>query len=331
MKKAEFIRRELGRLPIVDFSNPEQARILCPFHNDSNPSLDIRLVKKTKVKDAKTYHIGVGTFNCWSCKEHGPWNKLAGKLSLNTWDEKDEEKYADYPDNPFGELARDLDGIAEVGKEYVKPKTDGPWEGPWRGLSGQFLRDMGAESLWDKEHGEYRVYLPIRDAFGELVGHVAARADNSNIPDKKKYMNSKGFNGSGLWFGLDSLVKPTVVVIVEGPYDMLRFRKEGIPSIANLGIQLKVDVAATVSDEKIMQILAVGCTRVIFAFDADDAGRSAVPGFTASFQKWGFETFDLNMSRYLKSGQEKMDPGDCPQEVIEDLKQFIATQNASRK
>lgn len=329
MKKSEFIRKQLARLTVVDFTRSDQAKIHCPFHNDTNPSLDVVLQKQTKVRKGETIHIGVGTFNCWSCKEHGPWNKLAKKLNLDVWDEKKEEEYADAPDNQFSELARDLEGMANAGQEYVKPKTDGPWEGPWRGLSGGFLRSMGAESLWDKEYGEYRVYLPIRDAFGVLVGHVAARGENSQIPNKKKYLNSKGFDGKSYWFGLDTLKAPKVVVIVEGPFDMLRFRFEGIPAVANLGIALNKDITATVSEEKITQLLAIGCTKVVFAFDADDAGRSAVPGFTASFQKWGFETFDLNLTRYLKPGQETMDPGDCPGEVLEDLKAFVARLEAA--
>lgn len=320
MTKADFVRNQLSELAVVDFSNPKQARILCPFHADSNPSLDVSLVRQIK-KNNKG--VAVGGFNCWSCKEHGPWNKLARKLNLQEWDEKKEEEYEDYPANHFGNLARDLDNMAEAEKEYTPPASDGPWQGPWRGLPGSFLRSVGCESYWDKIAGEYRPLFPISDAFGKRVGHVLARGDGSQIPDKQKYLNSAGFSGSSYWFGLNLEDQPKVLVIVEGPYDMLRFRHLGIPTIANLGVQLRVDQEATVSDEKISQIIAKGCSKVVLAMDADEAGRHATVGFTMSLQKWGIKVFDLNLTRYLKPGQDKMDPGDCPDEVITDLKRFI--------
>ena len=325
MTKAEFIRKQLGSLAHVDFSNPKQARILCPFHPDTKPSCDVALQRIQKKRQDKIVNIGVGTFNCWSCKEHGPWNKLALQLNLEQWDEKKEEEYEDYPNNDFGELARDLAGMERATAEYVAPKSDGPWEGPWRGIPGSFLRSLGAQSLWDHDAGEYRILLPISDAFGKRIGHVAARGDNSKIPDNKKYLNSKGFNGVNYWYGLNFEVQPKVLVIVEGPFDMIRFRFHGIPAIANLGVQLRNDesIEQTVSDEKISQIISSGCTKVVLAFDADEAGRAAVPGFTKCFQKWGIEVFNLNMSRYLLDPAGKMDPGNCPMEVIDDLLAFV--------
>jgi len=326
MKKADLIRRELAKLSPVDFSDPDQAKILCPFHNDSNPSLDVVLQRRVK-RGGKI--IGVGTYSCWSCKAHGPWNKLADKLGLEKWTDERAEEYADQPDNAFWVLSRDLEQMQDADQEYVKPITDGPWEGGWRGLSGTFLRSMGAESLWDDYAGEYRLFLPIKDAFGKLVGHVAARGDDSDIPDKQKYLNSKRYEGTKYWFGLDTISpEEKAVVIVEGPFDMLRFRSEGIPAIANLGVQLREDTENTVSDEKIAQILSKGITNVVLALDADKAGRIGAPGFTQSFQKWGFAVYDLNMSKYLPNPEDpeaKMDPGDCPMEVINDLRSFIGS------
>lgn len=320
MKKAELVRRELQKLPRVEFT-PEEAVILCCFHEDRNPSLRVSLVSKTR-RDKK---IGPGAFHCFSCGAGGSWNTLAKKLGLELWDEAREEEYANSSGNDFLEFSRDLEGLSTSTQEYVKPVTDGPWEGAWRGLPGSFLRSQGAESFWDKEAGEYRVYLPVRDSLGRLVGHVLARGENSQIPDKKKYLNSKGFNGRSYWYGADYLNGSSVAVIVEGPFDRLRFQYNGIPTVANLGVQLRKDDESSVSDEKITQLLAVGVSKVILAFDADRAGQEAVPGVTKAFRNWGFEVYDLNMSRYLSSPNEKMDPGNCPESVIEDLKNFIET------
>lgn len=327
MNKSEFVRNELATLPLVDWSTQNQAKIICPFHDDTNPSLNVSLVRVDK---GNGRGVAIGGFNCWSCKAHGPWNKLAAKLNLNQWTETVEKEAADLPSNAFKALEIDLGGIQNSNTEYEKPVTDGPWEGPWRGLPGSFLRSVGAEMMWDNEYGEHRIYLPIHNAVGKLIGHVAARGENSNIPDKKKYLNSKNFNGRTNWYGLNWETHPKAVVIVEGPFDMLRFRYHGLPAIANLGVQLRneKDLSETVSTEKVMQIISKGCNKVVLALDADRAGREALAGFLASFDKHGVKVFDLNMSRYLKNPNdpdEKMDPGNCPLEVIDDLKSFLKT------
>jgi len=317
VNKPEFIRHQLSQVPGVEIG-AEQATMLCPFHDDTNPSLDVALVPIQKGRKG----VAVGGFNCWGCKTHGGWNKLAQKLGLEEWRTEHQEEYEDRPQDGFYDLARTLEGLSEATKDYEKPPTDGPWEGPWRGLTGEFLRSVGAESLWDKYAEEYRVYFPIKDAFGKLVGHVAARGDNSKIDNKKKYMNSTGFDATKYWFGLHLEQEPKVVVIVEGPYDMLRFRSRGIPAIAVLGIN-------TLTDEKVLQIIAKGCNTVILALDADDAGRGATPEFCHLLQRQGLRVFDLNLSRYLKDPKAKMDPGDCPDPVIEDLKNFVQTLRTS--
>lgn len=324
MLRSDFVKKELSKLTQVEFT-PEEAVILCCFHDDHNPSLRVALTKKVRKSSSGVKTIYPGNFYCFSCGAGGSWNKLAGKLGLIPLNEKTEEEADNTSSNPFAELSRDLEALAPTTTEYIKPITDGPWEGSWRGLSGSFLRSVGAESSWDEEYGEYRILLPISDAFGKQVGHVRARGENSNIPNNKKYLNSKGFNGRAYWYGLNFEEKPQALVIVEGPYDMLRFRSLGIPAIANLGVQMRADSNQdqAVSEEKIMQILAKGCTKIVLALDADRAGRDAVPGMTASFVKWGLQVYDLNMSRYLKNPEDKMDPGNCPQEVIQDLTDFL--------
>jgi hypothetical protein len=322
--KQDFIHQQLSKLDRVEWPRPNQARIVCPFHDDTNPSLDIAL---ERIDKGGGRGVAVGGFNCWSCQAHGGWNKLAEKLGLEKWTEMVEKEAQDRPVDLFQQFVREQQTISHYTEPYEKPVTDGPWEGSWRGLSGAFLRSVGAESLWDKEYGEYRVYLPVSDATGVLVGHVLARADNSLIPNKKKYLNSKNFQGRKYWYGLNFEVEPKVVVIVEGPFDMLRFRSLGIPAIANLGVQMRneEELSLTVSEEKIMQIVAKGCNKVVLCLDADEAGREATRGFTASFKKWGFGVWDMDMTRYLTTPEQTMDPGDCPMEVVEDLKKFIGT------
>lgn len=314
MDKLSFIRDQLAKLGEVEMSG-EQAKMLCPFHDDSRPSLDISLINIPG-------KVSIGGFNCFACKEHGGWNKLAGKLGLEFWNKRDAEKT---PHNEASSLAQDIEQLKKHQQiQYRKPVTEGPWEGEWRGLSGSFLRSIGCEVYWDREFEEYRLYLPIHSN-QKLVGHVLARGENSDIPDGKKYLNSFGFDAMKYWYCLNYEKHPKALVIVEGPFDTLRFRSFGIPAIGAFG-------AGQLSSMKIMQVVAKGCREIVLALDADTAGRTASADFYQAFTAVGCHVVDLNLTQYLPklpNGDtdldSKMDPGSCPIEVIDDLKRYLAS------
>jgi 5S rRNA maturation endonuclease (ribonuclease M5) len=317
--KVLHIKSELSKLPDAIFED-KQIKILCRFHSDTNPSLDVSLVPITKVKNGQTIVYPVGSFNCWSCSESGGWNKLAAKLDLAGWGKEDFEKSKETPQNQFGQLAQEIKQIQKVTqKSYEKPPTEGEWQGSWRGLSGSFLRSIGAEKYWDKIDESYRIYLPYFDLQNRLVGHILARPDNSHIPDKRKYLNSTGLPAQDMWWCLNFEKEPKTVVICEGPFDVLRLRSQGIPAVGALGVN-------QISDVKIMTLMSKGCHSVILALDADAAGKAATKLFNQEFSKWGFKVVDLNLSSYRKNPQdetEKIDPGNCPQEALDNLKNYL--------
>lgn len=307
MDKASFIRTQLAKLPEVSWDG-DNAKILCPFHDDRNPSLNIALVNIPG-------RVSAGGFKCWSCSAHGGWNKLAEKLGLPQWS-KEKQEYD--PDNFFLGLSEDQARLEQrmARMFYKKPPTEGPWEGPWRELSGAFLRSMGAESYWDKRAEEYRIYLPLKDINQKVVGHILARGDNSDIPSQYKYINSPACPTDKHWFCLNLEVKPKVVVITEGPYDTLRFRSFRIPAIGVLGVN-------QLTETKIMQILAKGCNRVILSLDADPAGVAALPNYVSKFENAGFDVINFDLSNYKQKEEDKIDPGNCPLVAIEDLKAYL--------
>lgn len=312
MNKVTFIRQQLSKLPVVDFSDNKQALILCPYHGDSNPSLGIALINKPG-------KVSVGGFSCWACKEHGGWNKLAQTLGLEEWEQK---KYENEPENEFATLLQDIRQMEKQQAlvQYQKPPTEGPWEGPWRGLTGKFLRSVGCEAYWDRIAEEYRLWFPLLDLGQKLVGHIAARGENSDIDDKYKYLNSEGFPAQKYWYALNFEKSPRWVVPVEGPYDVLRFRSQGIPAIGVLGLGQLTDI-------KILQILSQGCTRVLLCLDGDKAGRDATPKYAQEFKKLGFEVQDVNLTRYLpdpNDAEAKIDPGSCPEDAIRDIQAFLS-------
>jgi hypothetical protein len=310
MTKAELVRQELAKLPIVEFKD-EDAVILCPFHDDHNPSLNVALTERTrKNQKGKIKNVTPGNFFCWSCKAGGGWNALAGRLGLVGWDQKEAENR---PSDPFWSLAKQLEVMNEAPYVYRKPATDGSWDEPWRGLPVAFMRQYGAESLWDTKDEDYRIFLPVHDINQKLVGHVGARPENSTIPDKRKYINSYLFPKESNWYLLSTIVPTDLAVIVEGPFDTLRFRYCGIPAIGAYGV-------SDCYPEKVMQLLASGINRVVLCLDGDRAGREAVPMFTQALQSQGIKVADMNLSNY---GADKIDPGNAPDEVVKDLKHFL--------
>lgn len=317
--KVSHIKSELAKLPSAVFEE-KQIKILCPFHDDHNPSLDVSLVRVPKVKDGETIIYPVGTFNCWSCKTSGGWNKLANKLGMVGWEVEDAEKAAERPQNQFNQLAQELEMIRNSAPvEYQKPRTEGPWQGTWRGLTGSFLRSVGAEKYWDRVDEAYRIFLPYQNVQHRLIGHILARPDNSPIPDKRKYINSVDLPSQDNWYCLNFEAEPKCVVICEGPFDVLRLRSQGIPAIGALGTN-------QISDVKIMALMSKGCHQVVLALDADRAGDDATKLFNAEFTKWGFQVIDLGLKAYRKNPadeNEKVDPGNCPQEAVDNLKRYL--------
>jgi 5S rRNA maturation endonuclease (ribonuclease M5) len=317
--KILHIKTELAKLPDAIFES-NQVKILCRFHDDHNPSLDVSLVPISKVKNGETIIYPPGTFNCWSCRASGGWNKLANKLGLESWGREEAEKSAETPQNKFNLLSQEIEQIKQaIPTEYVKPRTEGPWQGTWRGLTGSFLRSIGAEKLWDRKDEAYRIFLPYLNVQNRLIGHIGARPDNSPIPDKRKYINSVDLPSQDNWYCLNFEKEPKCVVICEGPFDLLRLRAQGIPAIGALGTN-------QISDIKIMALMSKGCHRVVLALDADPAGDLATKLFHGELNKWGFEVVDLGLKAYRKNpadDKEKIDPGNCPQEALDNLKRYL--------
>lgn len=316
MTKDELVRTELAKLQEAQIEDDDFI-ILCPFHDDHNPSLRVSLIERVRKKptgEIKT--VTPGNFYCFACRAGGGWNNLVEKIEetrgikLVAWNRKEAENT---PSDPIWSLSKQIQALSKPPWQYRKPATEGGWEDAWRGLSGKFLRSVGAETLWDEDDEDYRIYLPVHDISQKLIGHVGARPDNSTIPDKRKYINSYMFPKESNWYLLNLSVPTDKVVIVEGPFDTLRLRNEGLPAIGAYGV-------SDCYDQKVFQLLASGVKKAVLCLDGDRAGRESTPMFTAALQRNGIEVADMNLTQY---GSDKVDPGNMPQEAIDDLKFFF--------
>jgi hypothetical protein len=57
--------------------------------------------------------------------------------------------------------------------------------------------------------------------------------------------------------------------------------------------------------------------------DGDDAGRDAVPLFNLELTRAGIEVVDMDLTQYREQPDQKIDPGNCPEQAISDLKNYL--------
>jgi DNA primase len=135
--------------------------------------------------------------------------------------------------------------------------------------AGLALRGDGRGDAIDRFR--QRIMIPIRNERGELVGFGGRVLDDAVTP---KYLNSPQtavYDKSRVLFGLDRAKKAITerheAVIVEGYFDcMMAAQAGGANTVASSG------TALTEVQIKLLKHYAVG---LVFAFDADDAGRTA--------------------------------------------------------
>ena len=161
----------------------------------------------------------------------------------------------------------------------------------WEALVGH-LRDVGIRedvmikaglasrsrrnSLIDRFRG--RVMFPIFDIRGDAVGFGARILEG----DGPKYLNSSEspiYHKSRLLYGLNwaksDIVRADTAVVVEGYTDVIGMHMAGMP--------IAVATCGTALGEEHLDLLRRFSERVVFAFDADEAGAgAALRGFDRS-------------------------------------------------
>ena len=135
-----------------------------------------------------------------------------------------------------------------------------------------------------------RVIFPFFNLSGQIVGFGGRRL---NETDQPKYLNSteskiykKGEILYGLYQALPAIKEKNAVIIVEGYFDLLR--------LVDVGIQNVIASSGTALTESQGRLIKRYTSRIIFAYDSDDAGISA-----AIRNSQILEALDLNVSLAL--------------------------------
>jgi DNA primase len=237
------IRQALDDLGIDYQVTGDNAKILCPWHDDRKPSCYV--------------HLDTGVTHCFSCDERGQFARLVQSVRELSF-----EKAALWCQTRASGRLRasqareelpERDGPKAVSEADLALFTDPPKsELMDRGLSLTAVRDLGI--LWDDENERW--IIPMRDAEGLLVGWQEKGMDHHDeLIRPRKVVKPL--------FGLPEAVGPRCV-LVESPLDVARLRTVGVRSgVSSFGVSIS---------EYQLGLLVARFDACIFAFDNDEAG-----------------------------------------------------------
>jgi len=231
---------------------------ICPFHEDTSPSLSVNIRK--------------GLFICYACGEAGDMEKLANHLNL---------------DSPINEPS--LEEVSETLRALSKSlaQTERPAVGiniPIRYFNHSALNYWwGTRNLTKATVTKFRLgydevsdeaIIPLADTYGRVLGLIRRRMGDAT----PRYMYPHGIKIKQCLFGADIALEryrktPPIgtnhppLVIVEGSVDAMAAHDIDYASVAILG--------SRISKEQVELIKRISPPRIIIATDRDRAGREA--------------------------------------------------------
>lgn len=214
---------------------------VCPFHDDSTPSMSVNIRK--------------GVYVCYACGAKGRIERMARHLGAD-WT----------PRTALDTLVEDLERL-------FSPPPPLPDE-------RELLRYNMPTNYWtDERHflsSTVRAWelgydpimragtIPVRNFSGVYLGIILRHVDPNVRP---KYLYQRGFSKSEHLFGAHKAKYHNSIVVVEGALDAIALWDVGAPAVALMGSQ--------VSETQKMLLRTLGPTYVLIATDADEAGRIA--------------------------------------------------------
>ena len=305
------------------YQEDDQYKIICPFHGDKNPSLQIN--KQT------------GFFYCYGCglsggafelvKNYEPslspieiYKKLHSFVKEGKGDIGGRDVYT-YTNLPYTHSFVDSKVKYKEGIKLAKDFYFNLPETNWyklpeeaipilrymkhRGFTTSTLKKFGAKFTYNKN---YPIVFPMYDN-GIFRGYVM-RTDDPTVEDQRKYMYNKEFRRR---ITLPGDYKNSTVILVEGFLDMLKAKQYGIKYVAAvLGWKL--------TSEQFEKLKRCGVKTIICALDNDECGRK---GYKYLKRICSVNHISVKRIRYPKTMK---DMGDLNEEnsklILKQIKQF---------
>ena len=274
-------------------------KIVCPFHEDINPSCLI--------------NVNDGNFYCFGCGAGGnafDFVKLANKklddlqalIAYFKILKSKEVRGIKISKKALAKPKTDLQLMVEAEDYYFNLKTinwvkEDCFERKYmaeRGFSPHSLNKCKAKLTYNDS---YPIIFPMFD-MGAFKGWVC-RTTNKRIEKKRKYLYNKGFSRK------DTLVgryDAKTVVLVEGYMDWLKMKQFGVKKVAAI-------LGWKITEAQILKLKEQGVERIISALDDDKCGKLG----TKHLEKF----FKVRRFKFPKGAS---DPGDMTAEQFAEAK-----------
>jgi 5S rRNA maturation endonuclease (ribonuclease M5) len=234
---------EANNKKYIERENKVSHSCINPLHNDNN---------------ASAYTILSETpFNyCSSCGFSLNTEKLYSLLEVG-YDEK--QFFHQQIKNMLKQAEPKLE--KQIAPVYL-PIKDKDFDKPYRGISAETYKKVGAYSTFIETFYQKRIIIPIYNYRNELRSFEAISTSSKVQPKILRPKNVSTFD----LFGFENLLgESDSVFICEGIYNSLSFMELGYNSIFNFGV-------ASIKD-KIKTLLLKGVKNVILVGDADSTGK----------------------------------------------------------
>ena len=326
-EQVRIVQQELQRLSSQGKVRQQGQRtfILCPFHDDKNPSAII-------TTDANSKYFGC--FKCFGCGTSGGWNKLAKEMGLREIDPNDNGYGLAVKQESSSFKKRTQDTSERKAKPtrlskpmknlgLTKPK---PVREDWRGIPKTLLKKVQAITVIDPWTSNRELYLPCfvkEEEVGGIRALLNAKQADERIP---KYRNSVGaWSKTQALYPYDYTAQLIdafeekhgfrAVIIVEGARDSLTLINQGLPTLGILG-------TTSWAQEKQDLLLDLDPDFVLICMDGDAAGIKAERMIHKTLSPY-LPVKKMNLARFNKYCGFEVDPGAAPPEIVGKIRKAL--------
>lgn len=269
MKAGDRLAKVLFYYGFIDSDELSQGKIICPFHEDINPSL--------------IYDLSEGSWFCFGCYLKG--DALDFVEHMMEYENKDtrhlmKEYYTILNSSKANKIkiadreSRKHDYELELirAKNYYFSLTRTNWKNSYsqeelliidymteRGFNAESMNCYGARYTYNDS---YPLVFPLMDN-GNFRGYVCRAINNPELEQRRKYLYNKGFRRETTLCGNYDRQKP--VYVVEGYMDMLRLKTFGIENVVAI-------LGWKISRTQVEKLINSGVTKVVCCLDNDKAG-----------------------------------------------------------
>lgn len=244
-----------------------QQKIVCPFHEDINPSMIIDLEK--------------GRYFCFGCNASGDALSFVKRMNPELNDLQACKELSKILKSNKSAVKKEYfrvrkrkqpKELMDIAKDYYFGLSKIDWEKDNQEeviLAGKYMQDRGFElkTLTKCEakvtyNNSYPIVFPMFDN-KEFKGWVC-RTNNKEVEKKRKYLYNEGFSRATTLCGNYDIKSP--VFVVEGYMDRLKLKQFGVRNVvAILGWKM--------SNEQIMKLKNMGINHIVSALDNDECGK----------------------------------------------------------